>query len=121
MLFEAGGDGPKVLEFIEEALDEVAVAVEERAECRLVDPAGERLDVGPGTAAGEAVAERIAVVGAVGQRTCPLPMASSMSAALWPSCAWPSVSFSAIGRPSASTRAWILVVSPPRERPMHRG
>src|ERR1700739_4965543 len=47
-------------------------------------------------------------------------MFSSSSTALLPSWAWPSVSLSAIGFPLASTRAWILVVSPPRERPMHR-
>ncbi len=43
-----------------------------------------------------------------------------MSAALRPSCACPSVSLSPIGRPSALTRACILVVRPPRERPMQR-
>ena len=32
MLFEAGGDGSEVLQLIEETLDEVAEAVEERAE-----------------------------------------------------------------------------------------
>ena len=42
-----------------------------------------------------------------------------MSAALRPSCACPSVSLIAIGRPLVSTKAWILVVRPPRERPMH--
>src|SRR5258706_12192860 len=40
-----------------------------------------------------------------------------MSAALLPSWAWPALSFKEIGLPLASTRAWILVVSPPRERP----
>ena len=43
-----------------------------------------------------------------------------MSAALLPSWAWPSVSFKAIGSPLASTSAWIFVVDPPHERPMHR-
>lgn len=38
-----------------------------------------------------------------------------MSAALRPSCAWPSVSLSVTGKPLASTTAWILVVSPPRD------
>src|SRR3954467_6737199 len=44
-----------------------------------------------------------------------------MSVALRPSCACPGVIFNKIGRPLASTNAWILVVSPPLERPMHRG
>ena len=43
-----------------------------------------------------------------------------MSAALAMSLACPAVSLSWIGRPCASTRAWILVVSPPRERPTQR-
>ena len=34
------------------------------------------------------------------------------------SCACPGVSITSTGLPSASTRAWILVVSPPRERPI---
>ena len=54
MLFVAGGDGSEVLELVEEALDEVPVAIQEGAEGGLVDPAGERLDVGPGACAGEA-------------------------------------------------------------------
>jgi hypothetical protein len=41
-----------------------------------------------------------------------------MSAVPRPSCAWPAVSLSAIGKPFVSTSAWILVVRPPRERPM---
>src|SRR5690554_6014645 len=51
----------------------------------------------------------------------PSPRRSSISNALLPSWAWPGVSLRATGRPLASTRAWILVVNPPRERPMHRG
>lgn len=41
-----------------------------------------------------------------------------MSTAERPSWACPAVSFSRIGRPAASTKAWIFVLSPPRERPM---
>lgn len=36
------------------------------------------------------------------------------------SLAWPAVRLSWIGRPCASTRAWILVARPPRERPRQR-
>src|SRR5499427_10782906 len=39
---------------------------------------------------------------------------SSVSA-ICPSCAWPVVRPSLIGSPCASTTAWILVVSPPRD------
>ena len=36
MFFEAHGDDPEVFDFVEEALDAVAISVEEGAECRLV-------------------------------------------------------------------------------------
>ena len=40
--------------------------------------------------------------------------------AICPSCACPAVRPSRIGSPCASTTTWILVVSPPRERPRQR-
>lgn len=52
----------------EVAFDEVAVPIEEGAEGRPVDASRHRLDVGSGAALGEAVAQRVAVVGAVGQQ-----------------------------------------------------
>ena len=42
MLFVAGGDGSEVLQLVEEALDEVPVAIQEGAEGRLVT----RLEIG---------------------------------------------------------------------------
>ena len=58
----------EVFELVEEALDEVAVAVEEGAEGRDVLAVWHRLDVGPGAACGEGLAQGVAVVGAVGQQ-----------------------------------------------------
>ena len=43
-----------------------------------------------------------------------------MAGAVAMSLTCPAVNFSRIGRPCWSTTAWILVVSPPRERPRHR-
>lgn len=126
MLFEAGGDCSEMLPLAEEPLDGIAIAVEEGTEGRDVLAVGHRLDVGPGAARFQAAAQAVAVAGAIGQQDLALadsveqPIASSMSAELRPSWACPSVSFSRIGRPLASTSAWILVVGPPRERPMHR-
>ena len=40
MFFVSGGDGAEVLELVEEALDEVAIAVEEGAEGRDADASG---------------------------------------------------------------------------------
>src|SRR5450631_358108 len=68
VLFEAGGDGTEVLEFAEEAFDEVAVAIEEGAERRAAFAAGHRLDVGPCAARGHLEAQGITVVGAIGEQ-----------------------------------------------------
>src|SRR5215468_1159778 len=65
MLFETCSDGTEVLQPIEETLNEVAEAVEERAEHWNVHPACLRLDVGPAAPPGHFLAQSIAVVGAV--------------------------------------------------------
>jgi hypothetical protein len=65
MLFEACGDGTEVLQLIEETLNEVAEAVEERAEHWNVHPACLRLDVSPAAPPGHLLAQSITVVGAV--------------------------------------------------------
>ena len=68
MLFEARRDGPEVLEFVEEALDEVSLLVEERAEEGDVDPVRHRLDVRPSTLLVDGLAQGIAIVSPVGQQ-----------------------------------------------------
>ena len=67
VLFEAGGDGSEVFDLIEKPLDEVAVAIKERAERRGIHPVRHRLDVGPGSLRLQIGTQRIAVVGAVGE------------------------------------------------------
>lgn len=57
-----------MLELVEEALDEVSVAVEEAAEGGDVLAVGHGLDVGPGASTGEILAQGVAVIGAVGQQ-----------------------------------------------------
>jgi hypothetical protein len=64
MFFETGGDGPEM----QEALDEVAVAIKERTESWDIDPVRHRLEVGPSALVLQLLTQRIAVVGAVGQR-----------------------------------------------------
>lgn len=66
MFLEACGQRPEVFEFVEESLDQVAVAVEERAEGGRVDAPLERLDVGPRAAVFDLLSDRVAIVGAVG-------------------------------------------------------
>ena len=87
VFFEARGDGAEVLDLVEEARDDVAVAIEERAQAGRVFPTRDRLDAGPCTSRFQALAQGIGVIGPVGQQACRLPIASSMSAALRPSWA----------------------------------
>src|SRR5262249_15802530 len=73
MLFEARCDCPEMLEFAEEALDQIAIAVEEGAEGRDPHATGHRLDVGPSTVTGHVLAQGVAVVGAIGQEDLARP------------------------------------------------
>lgn len=68
MLFEAGGNGSEMLDLVEEAFDEIAISVEERAERRNVDASRHGFDVRPGAALGQAVSEGVAVMGAIGEQ-----------------------------------------------------
>jgi len=67
VFFEAGRDCSEMFELVEEALDEVAEAIEVRAESGDVHALGYRLDVGPGSAIGQPLAEGVAVVGAISE------------------------------------------------------
>lgn len=73
MLFVAGCDGSEVFDLAEKAFDQVAQAIEQRAECGDVNASGHRLDVGPGAALGQRVAQSIAVIGPVGQEDLARP------------------------------------------------
>jgi len=56
-----------MLEFVEEAFDEIALSVETFVEGRQVDAVGHEPDVGAGTAHSEALAQGIGVVTAIAQ------------------------------------------------------
>jgi hypothetical protein len=117
MLFEAGGNSSEVLELAEEAFDEISEAIQERAERWDIDASWHRLDVGPGAAIGHGFAQAIAIVGSVAEEYLAFDEAVEHVGGAF---AVMSLAFRQlhIGLPLASTRAWILVVSPPRERPM---
>jgi hypothetical protein len=68
VFFEAGRDCSEMFELVEEALDKIAEAIEVRAESGDVHALGYRLDVGPGSAIGQALAEGVAVVGAISEQ-----------------------------------------------------
>src|ERR1700730_12594842 len=61
-----------MFDFVEEALDQVSVSVEVRAEDRYIFAVRNGFDVGPCAAFVEASPQLIAVVGAVGQRSLAL-------------------------------------------------
>ena len=73
VLFEASCDSPEVLELVEEALDQVAVAVKPSAEDWNVYPVRHWLDVGPGTPACDSGTQNVAVVAAISEHDLAFP------------------------------------------------
>jgi len=101
-------DVPVVLKLVEEAFDAIAQPVGDgimRDEDLSRTEGG---DDGGGADVGDEGAQGVVVVGL-------LPARSAAAVVL--SWASPPVRIKRKGRPSASVRAWILVVNPPRERP----
>ena len=115
----AGRDASEVLELVEEAFDEIALTVEVMGYRALLPAIPLGRDVGARAMVGNeledgagVVAPRSATVSRAGSR----PSRRAGTAAL--SEAWPGVITKRRGRPRPSTTTWILVLSPPRERPM---
>ena len=106
-----------MFEFVEEALDEVALAVEFGIDRALDVAVALGGDVRPRDVFGNEFENSAGVVAAVGDH-----VAGQRQAFDQPrkgvSEAWPGVRTKRTGRPRASTTVWILVLSPPRERPM---
>ena len=71
MLFEADGDGTKVLELVEEAFDEVSLSVESFVELWDVGAVWHGLEVGLGAACGQSVAQGVTVIGAISEEDLP--------------------------------------------------
>src|SRR5690606_7615002 len=67
VFFVSRGDGAEVLEFVEEALDEVSVAIKKGTEGRRVEASGHRFDARPGAAFLDRLTQSVGVVGAVSQ------------------------------------------------------
>src|SRR5271155_173045 len=68
MLFEASGDGTEMLKLVEEALDQIAIAIEKGAESGDAHAAGHWFDVGPSSLLLDRRAQGITVIGPVGQK-----------------------------------------------------
>ena len=116
-------DAPEVFDDVEEALDQVALPVEREVAAALDLAIGFRRDDRGDGAHFEAFDEGVRVVSLVGEQGFRLALRDQPFSLLdvvdlaeeW---TWPPVRLTAKGLPSASTMAWIFVVSPPREWPM---
>ncbi len=64
----AGCNGLEVFELIEEALDQIAAAMQEGRESRFGATIGYRLDVGEGTVRGELPTQRIGIIGSISEQ-----------------------------------------------------
>ncbi len=118
MAAKAGCNRPEMLEFREEPLDQISHLVDLRAEGGWIFTNTERADVGERALFSQFGANGVTVVGAISEQNRAFTNPPIIVSNALPSWAWPAVSFSAIGKPLRSTMAWILVVFPPRERPM---
>ena len=111
-----------VFELVEEALDQISVAIQKGAEDKRTLAVALGRDIGPDVLLLGLIANGTAVVCLVRQQGrawlqvrkkllgCGAVLGAVMGLARFQS--------NPDRRPSASTRAWILVVRPPRERPM---
>ena len=115
--FVAGRDSSELFDKLEEALDQIALGVEGEVAVALDFSVGlwrdDRLD----SANVEARDEAVGVVALVGEKGFGRDFSGQGSAWVM-SWTWPPVRRSASGLPRASTITWILVVGPPRDRPM---
>lgn len=112
-------DATEALDPLEEVPDLVAFCVEIGGEGRL-DRAGRvGLDGGFRPKFVPDLPRRAPESQAASAMTWPTPSSPSIrAAACGPSPRWPAVGISRTGGPGASTAAWILVVRPPRDRPI---
>src|SRR5207248_3060419 len=67
VLLVAGCDGTEVLEFVEEAFDQIPATVEGGAEGQDIDPPGIRPDVCKGTTLSKRLSQGITIVGSICQ------------------------------------------------------
>jgi hypothetical protein len=105
-----------VFELVEEALDEVAMAVEVRIDRALDLAVAAGRDVGASAGGFDEIEDGAGVV-ARSATTSPPGMPSTRAATAALSEAGPGRSTMRTGSPRPSTRTLILVLSPPRERP----
>ena len=114
----ACGDASPILETAEHARDEIVSAIGGLVET-MMSLAGRIVRDDRNRAAFEKKAtQTIAVVGGVGGPAATWRNSAVSAVATRTSPRWPGVTSIAIGRPRASTMAWIFVVRPPRLMPI---
>ena len=105
---------------VEEPLDLVAGAIEVRAEADRIAAVALRWNVRPGTLLHCKLSDPVGVITTVASNIDPDFRRDSSFPASRTSWASPGLSASRAGRPLLSTNAWILLVKPPRDRPIDR-
>ena len=118
MAAEPRGDCSVMLELVEEALDQIALPVGPWTELRLDDPVLERADVGTHPLLFEFLADGIAVVAAVGEQHCTLSDIIEHVLGRLAIVGLTGREFQLDRQAVAVYERGILVVFPPRERPM---
>ncbi|MDA9481411.1 hypothetical protein XI07_05195 [Bradyrhizobium sp. CCBAU 11445] len=115
-LIVAAGDASKLLQFVEEALSVVALAIDSLLPPEPLLPVGFVGNVGDRTLITDVRTNTIGIVAFVGDDDG--ARIESVEQGLgFTSWASPGVIMRRTRRPFASTRAWIFVVRPPRLRP----
>lgn len=115
VLIVSGCDASKLFDLVEEELHEVPLPIDLARANEMTLPVGLRRDVGSGLSLGGLGPDGITVVALVRHQDVSLAELARQCVRL---SAVGDLTARLRGRPSASTRAWILLVSPPRERPM---
>jgi hypothetical protein len=116
-LVVAGSDAAEVLQLEKKRSIKLRSAIEALAEARLRALVSLRRDFGRGALVLDQRPEAIGIVGLVCQRDGAWAKVVGQRVGDLPVMRLPAVRPSRTGRPCASTTTWILVVSPPRDRP----
>lgn len=116
-LFVSGGDASELFEFAEAAFNEVALGVEMLIQRVFLGARGIVGYDGDRALVGDRLTEVVGVVGGVRHDRL-----GGQAFDQWPSLGrvafWPAVRMKRTGQPKPRTAKWILVLRPPRERPM---
>lgn len=115
ILFVSSGDAPEMFDAIEETFHEIALAVQPRRETETLLAVGPLGNICPDAPGRSRIADGGAVITFVAKEGGTLRNSLDQRFSLAGIVDLSAVSLRPTERPSASTRAWSLVVRPPRE------